>query len=493
MFNASRSQAAATVRRTSRRPLLSQRPSKRPSRRPNVRLSAVPAPRKGPVELKGSNLKRFLTQVERDGGLPVFGINLTELKNVVQKDSASAQTLANVILRDPALTLRLLKMANAPGVTGPSAERILTVSHAIAMMGFDRTRNAALAMSHQELFQSELSPRGKQFENATTASLLSGIVAKDLAPLLDMDPEEAFVCAFLHRLGHQMLLMFLPEEYAEIQRLVSGQRLTEAHAAVKVIGITVDVFGQAVAAHWKLPPQIAATMEPLAPGLVQKSAGKEQALRHLSCFANELVQATATTNHKQRAEALAKLGARYRRSISLSDRQLRRLFYRVAVQLTDYAWKVKVDLANASFKKVMHTSDADVDASAIELQIQERIGQARVKRKMEDVPFDPELVDITKGVLVGVTQVPSSDARDDLEVRCIELVEENGLGSDATCSVQVIPSADQFKVPEWANEPGVSGYGLSVIKAYNDKGRPTALVICLAIQDRISRVLPKLG
>lgn len=426
--------------------------------------------------------------------MPTFAANISALKNELLKPSSSVQTLVNVILRDPALTTKLLKTANSPTVSGASSSRIQTVSHAVALMGFDETRRSALALGDVAEMHASAPARAAAFESATTESLLSGIVAKDLAPLIDLDPEEAFLCAFLHRLGEHLTAMCLPEEHRKVFELVTSTAISPSEAAEKTLGVSFAALGQGVAAHWKLPAQLRASMEPLPKGIVEKPVSKAERLRHLSCFANELVHDSRTATSSARADVLARLGARYRRSMTLGERQLRRLFYRVIIQLSDDACKLKVDLASATLLKQGGTTDSTaLHPEALGLELRSRIARERATRRLSELGESTWLQEVAAQSLGGTQKVPSHDECQKLELHCRDLVEQAALGGAVQCTVALVHDVEHFTVPAWLLQPWVSELGIVVTKVLDDNSRPIALVLCVGVAERASGIYPKLG
>ena len=78
--------------------------------------------------------------------LPALAAVVQDLQRLAQQDSASVQQLADVLLRDAALTSKVLRVGNSV-YYNPSQETIKTISRAIVLIGFDNVRLIGLSVS----------------------------------------------------------------------------------------------------------------------------------------------------------------------------------------------------------------------------------------------------------------------------------------------------------------------------------------------------------
>ena len=72
----------------------------------------------------------------RELDMPAFGSTVAAIRGIVSDDSASAARLAAVILRDPAMTTKVLRLANS-AYFNTSRQGVSTISRAIVVLGFD--------------------------------------------------------------------------------------------------------------------------------------------------------------------------------------------------------------------------------------------------------------------------------------------------------------------------------------------------------------------
>jgi len=100
---------------------------------------------------KAAAIRLLLRRMKFKSEFPALPANIAELNTCLASDPMSAVVLANVVLKDHAITTKLLKLSNSP-VFGIASGRIKTVSHAVVMLGFDAVRQIALSLMLFEQF-----------------------------------------------------------------------------------------------------------------------------------------------------------------------------------------------------------------------------------------------------------------------------------------------------------------------------------------------------
>ncbi len=138
--------------------------------------------------------RMLLKRMKRLSEFPALSQNVAELNSTIANEYSSAAQLANVILKDQGLTTKLLKLSNS-AMFGAASGKIKTVSHAVVMIGFDAVKQTAMSLMLFEQFKTKNKEQAEAYRNATVASLLGGIIAKNvLDESRGVAGEEAFVC-----------------------------------------------------------------------------------------------------------------------------------------------------------------------------------------------------------------------------------------------------------------------------------------------------------
>jgi two-component system cell cycle response regulator len=148
--------------------------------------------------------KQTLLNLLKSGySLPPLSPVATKLVELAADDSCSASDLANLIEKDPSLSVRLLKLANSAFFR--TLYPVTTLTQAVVKVGFQHLRIMALSVSLRDAF-----PMGKvgslDYEKFWRNSIYRALIAKHLAQRLKTcNSEEAFVAALIMEIG---LLVF---------------------------------------------------------------------------------------------------------------------------------------------------------------------------------------------------------------------------------------------------------------------------------------------
>ncbi|MBU8870868.1 MAG: HDOD domain-containing protein [Gemmatimonadales bacterium] len=193
-------------------------------------------------------------QIEKMGQLPSLPQTLLHVQEVASSDKSSAEDLAQCILKDQALTMRVLKVVNSAMYQRRSSEKVRTVRKAVIVMGFETVRKLALGLSVFDMM-SKLS-RSPWLIHIANHSLVTAAFAQILAEASGSARlEEAFVAALVHDIGKVVLLECSPADMDEVFQDRAGG-ISALEAERRHFGITHDRAGRRLAARWDLPPQI---------------------------------------------------------------------------------------------------------------------------------------------------------------------------------------------------------------------------------------------
>jgi eukaryotic-like serine/threonine-protein kinase len=241
--------------------------------------------------------------------------------------------LAQVVLQDIALSFEMLRAVNTAQVRGAQVAGsgpVLTVRRAIAMLGLDGVRHAALALRP---WPGPLTGEGEAalarlFERVRRAAR----IAQALRPP-GYDAELVFLVTLLQNLGRLAIQYHFPDDAEQIRRLMQpapptreGEReepgMSEEAAAYAVLGTDVEAVGAALARHWGLDAAVQHIVRRLpvtAP--VRAPDNDDDVLRAVASCANETVDALALPPVRQ-ADALQRIANRYARALGIGLREL---------------------------------------------------------------------------------------------------------------------------------------------------------------------------
>ena len=236
---------------------------------------------------KQSTLEFLLRRMRVKGDFPALSESVTSINRIASSDKESVNKLSNSVLKDFALTNKLLKLVNSVMYSQFDSGSISTISRAVVILGFDSVRSIALSLMMFDNMQNK--GHAQQLKEEFVRSLFSGMLARGLAGRASVkDAEEAFICSMFHNLGRTLSMFYFPEETTEIQKLIQAKGLTEASAATQILGLNFEELGIGIAKTWGFPDSMLLSMRILPDEKVKKGMSNGDKLRILSGFSNEL-------------------------------------------------------------------------------------------------------------------------------------------------------------------------------------------------------------
>ncbi len=189
------------------------------------------------------------TRVLCDQEMPIFSNTAGNIYAILDDKKKGAMELASIILQDPNLTAKLLKVSNS-SYYNPSRQKMSTVSRAIVILGAKTIRELTIACS---FFEAILSVENKDRANQEIANAIHAAVqAKALAITSnDSSPEEVFIAALLHNIGNIAFWCFSQKQGTQINELIRSGNFTEAEAEKKVLGFTLQQLGKELSKSWR--------------------------------------------------------------------------------------------------------------------------------------------------------------------------------------------------------------------------------------------------
>ncbi len=248
-------------------------------------------------------------------------------------DRQHTAELADVVVQDPALALEVLRIVNTAQVRGAQVNGsgpVLTVRRAIAMIGLDGVRRAALALRSWPgpLAEAPAQELARLIARVKRASQ----VAQALRPA-GYDPEVVYLVTLMQNLGRLVLQYHFADEAQQIRRLMQAEAAAEGSdhdepgmgeeaAAYAVLGVDTEALGAAVARHWGLDDSVLHMIRrlPLSTA-VRDPDTDDDMLRVVASCANEAVDAV-TRAQPDGARALDALAKRYARVLNITLKDL---------------------------------------------------------------------------------------------------------------------------------------------------------------------------
>lgn len=195
----------------------------------------------------------ILTEIAGKGDFPATARAITRLRTVAPREDSNMLALASVILQDPGLSTKVLRVVNS-AFYRPRDARVSTISRAILLLGFDSIRDLATGIL---LIDSLFKHGGSNaiLRDNLRRALHTALLAQALGERIRHPAcEEAYLLGLFARLGHLWLSAHYRESYDaafELAEFEQGAALDEA--VRRVVGVRPRELAAAILEHWDLP------------------------------------------------------------------------------------------------------------------------------------------------------------------------------------------------------------------------------------------------
>lgn len=184
--------------------------------------------------------------------LPEISLRVNQIAN---DPNSTADDMGKVISQDPALVVRMLKIANS-AYYGLSTE-VETITRAISILGTNKIRDLVLSTSASQAFDgipNELITMQDFWHHSLYCGLLAQILSKKSKKA--SNTESMFIAGLLHDIGQLLMFNQLPEKSHEaILLLMEGTEQLETFEAERhVFGFDHMEVGAELIKSWNLAP-----------------------------------------------------------------------------------------------------------------------------------------------------------------------------------------------------------------------------------------------
>ena len=264
-------------------------------------------------------LEFLLRRMQHKSSFPALSQTISTINRIAAKSDESVQTLSAALLKDFALTNKLLRLVNSTGYRQFGGS-ISTISRAVMILGFDTVRDLAITLILFEHLQNKA--QASQVKEVAISAYFTGVMANRVAGACGLpDREEGFICGVFHHLGKLLASYYFYEESVEIgKRVQNGEN--EDKAARTVLGISLEDLGIEVARTWYLPEKIINSMRSIGNTTVSKPHDGAERLRITANLAGALCRAASETSPERKAAELERLGKQFSAGISIDKKQL---------------------------------------------------------------------------------------------------------------------------------------------------------------------------
>lgn len=179
-------------------------------------------------------------------GIPAQPATAELVLRLIADPNSSAVQLARAVESDPALTARVIRLANSPYYGAP--RRVSSAQHAIVLLGRDTVRGVAAGAA------CNLLDTGADVgsDGCWRHALACGAAASVVAERVGLSPADAFSAGLLHDLGAVLLQRRDPDAFACARQQTTMSEIVAAE--IEAFGMTHAEAGAAAVEAWGFPP-----------------------------------------------------------------------------------------------------------------------------------------------------------------------------------------------------------------------------------------------
>ncbi|MGR9115233.1 MAG: HDOD domain-containing protein [Gammaproteobacteria bacterium] len=177
-----------------------------------------------------------------------------QVREMVRDPRFTVAEIGQVIAKDPALSIRLLKIVNSSFYGFPA--RVDTISRAISIVGMNELYNLVLATSVVDTFKEipdDLIDMTDFWIQSVNCAIIAKLLARKSAVLHE---ERLFLAGLLHDIGALVIYAKLPEQAVQMLLKAGRNRFVLTRLEQELIGFTRAEVGGELAQVWGLPESL---------------------------------------------------------------------------------------------------------------------------------------------------------------------------------------------------------------------------------------------
>jgi diguanylate cyclase (GGDEF)-like protein len=181
---------------------------------------------------------------------PAIAVRILE---AVKKDDASFDELARIISSDPALSVKVLRVANSAFYRMP--KKVDSIQKALTILGINVLKNIALSFVIADGLRVTLE-NDFDFDLFWKRSVTAGVGAELLAARINYKNDDTFVTALLQDIGVAIMYLCKPEKYSQVLDEKKVTNLPARTIEKQIFGFDHQEVGSEILKDWGLPENI---------------------------------------------------------------------------------------------------------------------------------------------------------------------------------------------------------------------------------------------
>jgi len=315
-----------------------------------------------PAEAGGhsSTLDFLLRRMRHKSDFPALSDSVVRIQSMATSETESVNSVTNEILKDVALTNKLLRLVNSANYAHRGS--INTVSRAVNLVGFNGIRNMALSLVLLEHMQDKA--HANLLKEEFLRCLMAASIGGELCPLAG-EGEEAFIGAMFQNLGRLLVQFYFPEEASQIRILMQTQREppTETQAAITVLGLSLEDLGLGIAKAWGLPQSMQRCMRKPVGGVpLRAPMDSAERIRWVAMASNEIADVLLHADPKDVDARIQAVTRKYMPAMGVGSKDVQLATVAARQRLVELAQAMEIRVTPGSAAaKLLTLPDVNLD------------------------------------------------------------------------------------------------------------------------------------
>lgn len=196
------------------------------------------------------------TAVKLIDEIPPFPQHIIDLQKNLSDPNANFKDLIRIIIKDPPLIVKVLKIANSSYYMLP--KKIKTVEEAVRIIGFEGIKNIVFAYNIENLISNSKKIKLQSIQNNIQHSLEVAYYSFHLAKHFKYNESytEVYIAGTLHDIGKIIIDSINPDIFKKINQICYERGIQPDRLENVTMGLNHSIVGAEVAKKWNFPDYI---------------------------------------------------------------------------------------------------------------------------------------------------------------------------------------------------------------------------------------------
>jgi putative nucleotidyltransferase with HDIG domain len=196
--------------------------------------------------------KSILEKLDNINEIPPSLVIATEINKLLSDPKSSVEQIGNVLRNDPALTAKVLRLANS--AIFAQSKRIVSINQAISTLGLAEFSKLTSTITFLNAFRLKYINYNKYWLHSLATAFIAVKINEQCKA--SINPERLFTGGILHDIGVLILDIHYTDIYKKVFEIALNKKIELSVVEESVLGITHAEVGAIMLKKWGLPDQI---------------------------------------------------------------------------------------------------------------------------------------------------------------------------------------------------------------------------------------------